>query len=236
MKNKIEEVKKRLRQFARKDNANTLQRFFKTGPGEYGEGDIFIGVMVPQIRLTAKEFSDLSLSDLRRLISSEIHEERLTALLILVHQYKKGDESHKEKIYNFYFRSKKHINNWDLIDLTAEHIVGAYLLDKDKSILYDLAKSENLWGRRISMLSCFHYIKKESFETALEISEILLNDEHDLIQKAVGWMLREIGKRDLETEERFLKKHYKHMPRTMLRYAIEKFPEKKRQAYLKGKI
>jgi len=236
MKNKIEEVKKRLRQFARKDKANTLQRFFKTGPGEYGEGDIFIGVMVPQIRLTAKEFSDLSLSDLRRLISSEIHEERLTALLILVHQYKKGDESHKEKIYNFYFRSKKHINNWDLIDLTAEHIVGAYLLDKDKSILYDLAKSENLWGRRISMLSCFHYIKKESFETALEISEILLNDEHDLIQKAVGWMLREIGKRDLETEERFLKKHYKHMPRTMLRYAIEKFPEKKRQAYLKGKI
>lgn len=236
MKNELQNLRKRLKQKSSKEQANILQRFFKTGPGEYGEGDIFIGLKVPQIRETVKEFSEIRLGDIQKLVSSNIHEERLTGLLILVSQYKKGSEAEKEKIFKFYLRNTKNINNWDLIDLTAEHIVGAFLFERDRSILFNLARSASLWERRISVLSCFHYIKQNSFETALQIAEILLNDKHDLIHKAVGWMLREIGKINLQTEEDFLKKHYMNMPRTMLRYAIEKFPERKRQAYLKGKI
>ncbi|MBU2444392.1 MAG: DNA alkylation repair protein [Bacteroidetes bacterium] len=236
MKNEFQNLRKALKQKSSKEQANILQRFFKTGPGEYGEGDIFIGLKVPQIRETVKEFSEIRLGDIQKLVSSNIHEERLTGLLILVSQYKKGSEAEKEKIFKFYLRNTKNMNNWDLIDLTAEHIVGAFLSERDRSILFNLAQSTSLWERRISMLSCFHYIKQNSFETALQVAQILLNDRHDLIHKAVGWMLREIGKRNLQVEETFLKKYYKQMPRTMLRYAIEKFPDRKRLAYLKGKI
>jgi 3-methyladenine DNA glycosylase AlkD len=216
--------------------ANVLQRFFKTGPGEYGEGDIFYGIVVPLQRSIAKKYKDLALADIKVLLDSPVHEERLIGLMILVEQVKKAGELKRKEIFNFYHKNRKRINNWDLVDLTADRISGSYLFDKDKSILYRLAESDNIWERRIAVMSTFHFIKNNSFDDALGISEKLLNDKHDLIHKAVGWMLREIGNRDLNTEEGFLLKHYKNMPRTMLRYAIEKFPEPKRQAYLKGKM
>jgi len=216
--------------------AELLQRFFKTGPGEYGEGDIFLGVMVPEQRKTAKKYTDLKLIDLQRLLRSKIHEERLTALFILIHQFEKAKGIARKRIYDFYFKNRKGVNNWDLVDLSAPRIMGKYLLDKPKGVLYKLARSSNLWDRRIAVLSTFAFIDKNKFEDSLEIAGILLEDKEDLIHKAVGWMLREVGKKDLKVEENFLKKHYKNMPRTMLRYAIERFPEKKRKMYLNGKI
>jgi 3-methyladenine DNA glycosylase AlkD len=230
------EIQKEIKKNANPQKALLLQRFFKTGPGEYGEGDIFLGIVVPVQRSIAKKYKHLPLKDIKELLHSGKHEERLIALLILVEQFKKGDEQLKEDIFTFYHLHRKRINNWDLVDLTAHIISGSYLMDKDKTILYKLAKSKNIWDRRIAVLSTFHFIKNNVFNDALCIAEILLNDKHDLIQKAVGWMLREIGKRDINTEEGFLEKHYKNMPRTMLRYAIEKFPEKKRLAYLKGTV
>jgi 3-methyladenine DNA glycosylase AlkD len=212
--------------------AKLLQGFFKTGKGQYGEGDIFLGLMVPIQREMVKKYQDLPLVDIQKLLDSKIHEERLIALLILVLQFKKGDASKRKTIFDFYLKNSRNINNWDLVDLTAPNIVGEFLLDKDRIIIYKLAKSHNLWEKRIATLATFTFIKFGKFKDALKIAEILLNDNHDLIHKAVGWMLREIGKRDLLAEERFLKKHYKKMPRTMLRYAIEKFPEKKRKKYL----
>jgi 3-methyladenine DNA glycosylase AlkD len=232
----LNELKKEIKKNANPQKAELLQRFFKTGPGQYGEGDIFLGIMVPVQRSIVKKFKELSIKDVKELLNSRIHEERLIALLILVEQYKKGDEKEKEDIFTFYHLHRKWINNWDLVDLTAHIISGSYLMDKDKTILYKLAESKNIWDRRIAVLSTFHFIKNNVFNDALCIAEILLNDKHDLIQKAVGWMLREIGKRDINTEEGFLEKNYKDMPRTMLRYAIEKFPEKKRLAYLKGTV
>lgn len=232
----LSELHKVVRQKANNQHAVILQRFFKTGPGEYGEGDIFHGIKVPVQRTIANQFQHLPLNDLQILLKSKYHEERLISLLILVAKFKHATESVREKLYNFYMKNSKNINNWDLVDLSADKIVGAYLIDKDKSVLFKLAKSSDLWERRISMISTFHFIKNGIFEVTFQIAEILLNDEHDLIQKAVGWMLREIGKRDLEPEEEFLKIHYKQMPRTMLRYAIERFPEAKRQAYLKGTV
>jgi 3-methyladenine DNA glycosylase AlkD len=232
----LTEIKKEIKKNANPQKAILLQRFFKTGPGEYGEGDKFLGIMVPVQRSIAKKYKELSLKDIRELLNSNIHEERLIALLILVEQYKKGDEQKKEDIFTFYHLHRKRINNWDLVDLTAHIISGSYLMDKDKSILYKLAESKNIWDRRIAVISTFHFIKNNVFVDSLCIAEKLLNDKHDLIHKAVGWMLREIGNRDMNTEEGFLEKHYKKMPRTMLRYAIEKFPEKKRLAYLKGTI
>ncbi len=232
----LESFRKELNSRANKDHAKTLQRFFKTGPGEYGEGDIFIGLKVPIIRSIVKTNLDLTLKEIQELIRSPIHEERLSALLILVKKFEKADENEKEKIFNFYLKNIKYINNWDLVDLSAPNIIGNYLLNRDKKLLYNLAKSENLWEKRIAILSTFSFIKNNKFDDSLRISDKLLNDKHDLIHKGVGWMLREIGKRDLITEEEFLKDRYKNMPRTMLRYAIEKFPENKRQAYLKGKI
>ncbi len=216
--------------------AEILQRFFKTGPGEYGEGDIFLGIVVPEQRKIAKKYTDLRLIDLQKLLRSKIHEERLTALFILIDQFKSSKGIARRRICDFYFKNRKGVNNWDLVDLSADKIMGEYLLDKPKGVLYKLARSSYLWDRRIGIIATFAFIKKNKFEDTLEISEILLGDKEDLIHKAVGWMLREIGKRDLKTEEDFLKKHYKEMPRTMLRYAIEKFPEKKRKAYLGGKI
>jgi 3-methyladenine DNA glycosylase AlkD len=232
----LTEIRKEIKKHANPQKALLLQRFFKTGPGEYGEGDIFLGIMVPVQRSIAKKYKDLSLKDLKELLSSDKHEERLIALLILVEQFKKGDDRKKEDIFTFYHLNRKQINNWDLVDLTAHIISGSYLIDKDKTILYKLAESANIWDRRIAALSTFHFIKNNVFDDALCIAEKLLNDKHDLIHKAVGWMLREIGNKDRNTEEGFLEKHYKKMPRTMLRYAIEKFPEKKRLAYLKGNI
>jgi 3-methyladenine DNA glycosylase AlkD len=232
----LNDIKKEIKKNANPIKAVGLQRFFKTGPGEYGEGDIFHGIMVPVQRSIAKKYIGLALSDIKELLYSDHHEERLIALLILVEQYKKGSAQSQEDIFTFYHLHRKRINNWDLIDLTADRISGSYLMDKDKTLLYKLADSKNFWERRIAVMSTFHFIKNRQFDDALSIAQILLNDEHDLIHKAVGWMLREIGKRDLNTEESFLKKYYKKMPRTMLRYAIEKFPEQKRLAYLKGTI
>ena len=213
-----------------------LQRFFKTGKGEYGEGDVFYGIKVPEQRIIAKQFKELLLNDLRILILSKVHEERLIAAFILVDQYEKGEEKKKKNIFDFYLKNRKGINNWDLVDLSAPKIIGAYLIDKEKDLLYKFAHSKDLWEKRIAILSTFAFIKHGWFEDTLNISGILLNDKNDLIQKAVGWMLREIGNRDMQTEEEFLIQHYKTMPRTMLRYAIEKFPEPKRKAYLKGTI
>lgn len=225
-----------LKEQANPEQAKILMRFFKTGKGEYGEGDEFLGIKVPESRKIAKEFKNLMLSEIQELLISNVHEERLIALFILIEQYRNGDEEKKRVVYNFYLKNTKRINNWDLVDLSAERIIGVYLLERDKRILFTLARSKNLWERRIAIMSTFHFIKNGIYNTTFEISDMLLKDKHDLIHKAVGWMLREIGNRNLTVEESYLKKHYKNIPRTMLRYAIEKFPEKKRQAYLKGKI
>ncbi len=232
----IQQIKKRLKQLANKEKAEILQRFFKTGPGEYGEGDVFIGVKVPDLRKVAKDFRDIAIKDVIILIESAIHEERLFALLILVSKYAKGNETTKKEIYKLYLNKTKYINNWDLVDVTAQHIVGDYLMDKNKAPLYNLSKSKDLWERRIAVIATFYFIRHEKYEETLKIAKVLISDKEDLIHKAVGWMLREIGKRDMVIEETFLKQHYKEMPRTMLRYAIEKFPEPKRQQYLKGEI
>ena len=229
-------ITKRLRQFATTEKARVLQGFFKTGPGEYGEGDLFLGVVVPDIRRVAKEFQDMPLGEIKKILASRYHEERVLALLMLVRQYEKGDEALKKRIYGLYLRSTRYINNWDLVDLSAPNIVGTYLLDKSKKPLYAFAKSNDMWKRRIAILATFTFIRQNDFDDTLRISKILLEDEHDLLHKAVGWMLREVGKRDLRAEERFLKQHYKKMPRTMLRYAIERFPEIKRQNYLSGTV
>lgn len=225
-----------LREHSNESDAKILKRFFKTGPGEYGEGDQFIGVRVPSIRRVARKFRDLPLSDLSALLQSKVHEERLLALIILTEQYRKGGEGERARIFNLYLRNTSHINNWDLVDASAEHIVGAYLNERNRKPLYGLAKSESLWERRIAIMATFHFIKKGEFDETMKLAETLLADPEDLIHKAVGWMLREIGKRDQGTEEGFLKKHYRRMPRTMLRYSIERFPENIRQNYLKGEI
>lgn len=224
-------LKQDLRKLKNLKKAKDLQRFFKTAKGEYGEGDIFLGITVPKLREIAKKYYSLDIKQLKKLIDSRIHEERMIALFILINKYKTTD--HKKIIFHFYLKNTKNINNWDLVDLSAPNIVGTHLLDKDRSILYKLIRSDNLWERRIAVLACFAFIKNNQFQDALKISKILLKDKHDLIHKAVGWMLREIGKRNFKTENEFLKKYYKIMPRTMLRYAIEKFPENLRKSYLK---
>ena len=221
-----------LQKLENSQKAKILSRFFKTGKGEYGEGDIFLGITVPQTRSIAKKYTNLNLKDLEKLLSSKIHEHRLIALLILIENYRKDSIEHKNSIFNFYLKNTKFINNWDLVDLSAPNIVGNFLLDKDKSILYNLAKSSNLWEKRIAIISTFAFIRLYKFKHTLKISEVLMNDNHDLIHKAVGWMLREVGKRNKEVEEKFLNQHYMKMPRTMLRYAIEKFDNNKRKKYL----
>ncbi len=230
----MQKLKQALQTLANPEKAEHSKRFFKTGPGEYGEGDQFLGITVPELRKLARQYRDLSLDNVKTLISSAIHEERLLGLFILVLQYKKASEP--QVVYDFYVEHMAHVNNWDLVDSSAPYISGHFLFDKDKSILYKWVENKNMWLRRIAMLSTFYFIKNNEFTDALNIAEILHADSEDLIHKAVGWMLREIGKRDLAVEEQFLEKCYKNMPRTMLRYAIEKFPEHKRQAYLKGEI
>lgn len=231
----LNSLRKELRKLSNKKKAAVMQRFFKTGVGEYGFGDVFIGLSVPQSRIIAIKYKDLPFEDILKLLHSEIHEERLISLLILVHQFQK-EELLQRRIYEFYLKNIKFINNWDLVDLSSDKIIGVYLIDKPKSVLYKLAGSQNLWERRIAMIATYNFIKNGEFDDALGIAEILVEDQNDLIQKAVGWMLREVGKRDLKTEERFLKKHYKVMGRTALRYAIEKFPEKVRKSFLAGRV
>ena len=228
----LNQIKSDLSQLGNPEKARILSRFFKTGEGQYGEGDVFLGVSVPEQRKVAKRYFDLPLDDLQELLSSEIHEHRLTALLILTSKYAKADNAGKDEIFRFYLKNTENINNWDLVDLTAPKIVGDYLSNKDRSVLFKLAKSNDLWERRIAILSTLRFIRNNDFDDALSISELLLHDKHDLIHKAVGWMLREIGKRNQETEEQFLGKYHLQMPRTMLRYAIEKFDENKRKLYL----
>ena len=226
-----------IRALANKEIAKHSLRFFKTAKGEYGHGDIFLGVRTPQIRLIAKKHIGISTTEMKTLIKSKYHEERLLGLIILVNKYSKAkDEKSKNQLYKIYVSSFKYVNNWDLVDVTCPHIIGKHLMDNNRSILYSWAKSDDLWTKRIAIVSTHWFIRKNDLQDTFKIAEMLLNDEHDLIHKAVGWMLREAGKRDLEKEEIFLKKHYKNMPRTMLRYSIEKFPEPKRQKYLKGKI
>jgi 3-methyladenine DNA glycosylase AlkD len=216
--------------------AEHSQRYFKTGPGEYGEGDRFRGIRVPVLRKLAQRHRAIPLPDVETLLHSPFHEDRLLALLILVRQFGRVDSQAQEKIYNLYLSNTRYINNWDLVDSSAGYIVGAYLLDRDRSPLVELARSSLLWERRIAIIATSYFIGQNQFAETLKIARVLLTDREDLIHKAVGWMLREIGQRDQATEEAFLREHYRQMPRTMLRYAIEKFPEPQRQAYLKGSI
>jgi len=234
-------LKSDLAKLGSKSKAKLLSGFFKTGPGEYGEGDIFIGVTVPNTRKISLKYKDLPLKDVEKLLSSKIHEERLCALLILVNLYEKHPEKRAD-IFNLYIKNTKFINNWDLVDLSAPNISGRHIFNNGKenpilgAILFRFAHSSNLWEKRIAVLSTFYFIKNRRFDESIEISELLLNDKHDLMHKAVGWMLREIGKRDINVLKSFLAKHYKTMPRTMLRYSIEKFPESERKKYLMGEI
>lgn len=231
-----QDIHTELHRLADPETAAFLQGFFKTGPGEYGEGDLFLGIRVPVVRRVAGQFRTLPLPETTALLRSPQHEARLTALLILVAQYRKGDEFLQQQIYETYLAHTGYVNNWDLVDSSAEHIIGAHLLHRDRAPLYDLARSPLLWDRRIAILSTFHYIKQRDYADTFGIAEILLHDPHDLIHKAVGWMLREIGNRDLDAVEAFLRTHYRTMPRTMLRYAIERFPEDLRKAYLNGDL
>jgi 3-methyladenine DNA glycosylase AlkD len=224
----LSKIKKELKQLSNKKQKEILQRFFKTGKGDYGEGDIFLGIKVPVQRKVAKKYSNLPIEDCVKLLQSKIHEQRLIALFILIEKYKEKPKN----VFDLYLKNTTRINNWDLVDLSAPNIVGDYLLDKDRDVLYKLAKSKLLWNKRISIVATFKFIRNNEFKDTLKIASILLNDKHDLIHKSVGWMLREVGKRDQDVEEKFLKKHYKTMPRTMLRYAIERFSESKRRFYM----
>jgi 3-methyladenine DNA glycosylase AlkD len=229
-------IRTRLETVASDEMAEAGRWFFKTGPGEYGQGDVFIGVKVPLLRKISREFQDVALITLRLLLRSRVHEERALALMILVRQFGRAEDERREPIFDFYLANTRFVNNWDLVDGSAPYIVGPFLFTRDRGPLYVLARSESLWERRIAILSTLYFIRRADFADTLKISEVLLGDEHDLIHKAAGWMLREVGKRDMAVEKAFLKKHYRKMPRTMLRYAIEKFPETERRKYLLGKI
>lgn len=245
------QLQKDLKKLANPQKAKIFGRFFKTGKGEYGEGDKFLGIMTGPLGELAKKYQEIPLSDVQKLLNGVYHEERSLGIQILLKQFKKGEEEKKKKIFDFYLKNTKRINNWDLVDISAPHIIGESVLQcvsesdgqavsesvpqkgkAGREILYKLARSENLWERRIAIMATFAFIRENDFADTLKISEILLSDKHDLIHKAVGWMLREIGKRNQKAEEAFLNKFVTRMPRTMLRYAIEKFPEEKRQEYL----
>jgi hypothetical protein len=228
----LDNLRRELRRLANPDRAAVAQRFFKTGPNEYGAGDQFIGLTVPQIRSFVKQYRWLPFRETCRLLCSPIHEERLLALLLLVEAYRRGDECERRRIHAAYLANTRYINNWDLVDSSAEHIVGA----QGRSRLMELAQSKCLWERRIAVLATFHFIKRGKFLPTLRVARHLLRDREDLIHKAVGWMLREVGKRDLPVLEGFLGKHYRRMPRTMLRYAVERLPENRRQQYLDGLV
>jgi 3-methyladenine DNA glycosylase AlkD len=225
-------VVRRLRRDAEPGRAANVARFFKTGPGEYGEGDVFIGLRVPQIRAAAREFESITIEETGELLDCAEHEARLLALILLVKKYAKGREAEREKIYRLYLGRTSRINNWDLVDSSAPYIVGPHLQARGRPFLRELARSPSLWDRRIAILATFHYIKAGDFDDALAIGRMLLTDREDLIHKAVGWMLREVGKRDRRTLEKFLETHAGAIPRTALRYAIERFPDGLRRRYL----
>lgn len=237
--NELEKIKEELEKNSNPERAKKSQRYFKTGRGEYGEGDIFLGVGgTIQRKIAKKYWKDISLNDIQELLNSKIHQYRQTALLILCEKYRhaKTDNLQKRNIFEFYLKNIPRINNWDLVDCSAPHIIGEFSWKGGTNTLRSLAKSNNLWEKRIAIISTSAFIKKGNFGETLFIADVLMNDEHDLIHKAVGWMLREIGKRNINVLELFLSTRYKNMPRTMLRYAIEKFPEEKRKKYLKGEI
>ncbi|MDD5181947.1 MAG: DNA alkylation repair protein [Candidatus Nanoarchaeia archaeon] len=229
----LNQLKKELQKEANPVQAKILQRFFKTGKGEYSEGTIFLGIKTPDVRETAKRYPELDLREIQKLLSTKIFDFKQIALIILTNKFKKVDEKEKTEIFGFYIKNAEKINSWGLVDISAYPIIGSYLLDKPRDILYQLAHSDNLWKKRIAMIATYAFIRNNQFDDTFKIAEILLKDKHNLIHKAVGWMLREAGKRNLELEEQFLKRYYKSMPRTMLRYAIERFPETKRKFYLK---
>lgn len=227
------DLKNALDSLASPTKAIALSRFFKTGKGEYGEGDRFLGITVPEQRKLAKSFVNLSFEELDQLLQTDIHEYRLTTLLILTYQFSKADPVRREEIVDFYLNHTKWINNWDLVDVTCRQILGVYLLHRDRSILYELARSPSLWEQRIAIISTLEFIKHEQFEDTLKIAIALLEHRHDLIHKAVGWMLREVGKQDRQVLVEFLDIYHQQMPRTMLRYAIEHFEETTRKGYLR---
>ncbi len=229
-------IQKELASLGEASRAANLQRFFKTGPGEYGAGDRFRGIRVPVLRKLARKHQDISPAATLRLLHSSYHEDRMLALLILMRRYYRGGWAERGKIHVLYLAQTRYVNNWDLVDVSAPHLLGHYLAEFPDDTLTRLATSGNLWERRISIIATFHFIKQQDFEETLRISRLLLGDPEDLIHKAVGWMLREVQKRDSLRAETFLRAHYREMPRTMLRYAIERLPEARRQAYLKGTV
>jgi len=229
-------IHERLQQLGDQQVAASSRWFFKTGPGQYGEGDLFLGIRVPQLRSLATEYQHLGTDDVLDLLRSSFHEERLLSLLILMRQFERADEATRKQIHQAYLAHTEFINNWDLVDVSAPRIVGAYLAERSRKRLYQLAKSRSLWERRIAIVATAHFIRQGEFTDTLAIAVLLLHDREDLIHKAVGWMLREVGKRSLVELENFLREHCRTMPRTMLRYAIEKLPEASRQRYLKGQV
>jgi 3-methyladenine DNA glycosylase AlkD len=232
MKDGLSELKKDLKKRRNEKKAKIYRRFFKTNRGEYAAGDVFFGISSPELNVLATKYRDISIRGIEKILHSEIHEARSLALRILVKKYESGNDD--ERIYRAYIRNLRWINNWDLVDISASAIVGRHLFNRDKKNLFILARSKNVWSRRVAMIASFYFIKQGVFSDALSIAEILVHDPHDLIRKAVGWMLREVGKRSLHKEEVFLRKYYKTMPRVTLRYAIERFPEAQRIKYLKG--
>ena len=231
-------IRRKLKALGKPEDVRHLQRFFKTGKGQYGAGDLFLGIRMPQLRALVKAYRGTSLEVCLDLLQSGYHEERMLALLLMVDLFERADRAGDvkvcEAVYIRYLDHTAYINNWDLVDLSCYKLAGVWLLNRDKAKLYELARSADLWERRIAIITTMQFIRHDQFEDTLKIAEILLHDEHDLIHKAAGWMLREVGNRDRAVEEKFLRKHCRTMPRTMLRYAIEKFPEPLRQSYLKG--
>jgi 3-methyladenine DNA glycosylase AlkD len=229
-------IQSELESLADPRHATILQRFFKTGPGEYGEGDRFRGIRVPVLRKMARNYPQLSLTEAGRLLQSDFHEDRLLALLILIQRYYQGDFALRDEIHCLYLEHRSFVNSWDLVDVSAPHLVGHYLGNRATDHLTRLAVSGVVWERRMAIMATFHFIKQGDYDETLRVARLLLGDPEDLIHKAVGWMLREVGKRDVAVAEAFLQAHYRQMPRTMLRYAIERLPEARRQAYLKGTV
>jgi len=231
--NKTKTISAKLHALASPNTASILQRFFKTGPGQYGEGDLFLGIKIPPLRALAKQHRDADLATIAALLGSKYHEERMFALLLMMQFYATADEAGKQATYDLYLSSTRHINNWDLVDISAPHIIGKHLEDRPRKVLQRMAKSESLWERRIAMVATLHFIRRQDFADTLHIAGMLLDDRHDLMHKAVGWMLREVGKRDQKILETFLQRHYPRLPRTALRYAIERFDPALREQYLK---
>ncbi|MEN3332796.1 MAG: hypothetical protein V7641_2161 [Blastocatellia bacterium] len=230
------EIRVKLKSLGSPARAEVSKRYFKTGPGQYSEGDIFYGNRAAELHGLARDYQLLAEDEILKLLRAPFHEERAVALLIFVRRFAQADPATRKRIYELYLAHTAFINNWDLVDLSAPHVVGAYLVDKSRKPLYRLVRSRSLWERRISIISTFHFIRQNDFSDTLALARHLLADSEDLIHKAAGWMLREVGKRDMDAERTFLAEHYQRMPRTLLRYAIERFPEAERQSYLKGLI